>query len=1015
MRLFVYLLEGRNLGVKDSYVKLQLGKFKSKTRILKNTTDPVWKEEFVFRAGELGEELILSVYEHNGDSGLFNGSGDLVGRVKIPIWSVVAEENQNLPPTWFSLQRPKNGKSIDRDDGKILLTLSLHGKGHDLSTNHACFVQPSVGSETSKDVDAIKVSSPKKVLEGKQLIKSIAGHLEKLFDKNEESSKSNEEGSKKDNSSELSSIPSDYEDNVQETTRSQTQSFCEAIKLLQSRTEGREMPENLQGGILLDQTYALPPKDFNMLLFAPDSQFRRELAELQGTKDVQEGPWTWKSDNKSCLTRVVTYTKGATKLVKSVQATEEQTYLKGDGKEFAVLVDVSTPDVPYGSTFKVELLYNIMPGPGLRSGEESTHLVISWAVKFCKSTMMKTVIEGGTQQGLKDSFSEFSRFLAQHCKVITSAEVLDNGHLLATLPSEHPSDLELAREYFCNFTVVSTAFLVLYFSIHILLSRSTQLQGLEFHGLDLPDSVGEIITCGILVLHLEQVYRMIAHFVEARLRRGSDHGVRAHGDGWVLTVALIEGTNLASLDPTGFPDPFVVFTCNGKSRTSSVQLQTLDPQWNEILEFEPAEEPPSMLDVEVFDFDGPFDQARSLGHAEINFLKHTSAELADLWLPLGGKIAQSSQSKLHLRIFLNNNNGVETIRDNLTKMEKEVGKKLNLRSPHRNSTFQKTFGLPPEEFLINDFSCSLKRKLPLQGRIFLSTRIVGFYANLFGHKTKFFFLWEDIEEINVLPPSFSTMGSPSLVIILHKDRGTDARNGAKSIDEEGRLHFCFHSFVSFGGASRTIMALWKTRACIPDQKAQIAEEQQYKDENNVLPEETGSYLIVEDVSMSKVYSVDLPMNHKSLMEMFNGGDLEHKVMSKSGCLNYVTSSWELIEPDVYERRVSYKLNRLISIFGVEVTSTQRKSVHANDAGWILNEIMAIHGVPFSDHYQVQLRYKVESCSAARNSCRCDVYVGVMWLKNTKLEDRITKNIVRKFSQRVKEMIEFVGREVFLSS
>lgn len=39
---------------------------------------------------------------------------------------------------------------------------------------------------------------------------------------------------------------------------------------------------------------------------------------------------------------------------------------------------------------------------------------------------------------------------------------------------------------------------------------------------------------------------------------------------------------------------------------------------------------------------------------------------------------------------------------------------LNLRSPHRNSTFQKHFGLPPEEFLISDFSCSLKRKMPLQ-------------------------------------------------------------------------------------------------------------------------------------------------------------------------------------------------------------------------------------------------------------------------------------------------------------
>ena len=59
----------------------------------------------------------------------------------------------------------------------------------------------------------------------------------------------------------------------------------------------------------------------------------------------------------------------------------------------------------------------------------------------------------------------------------------------------------------------------------------------------------------------------------------------------------------------------------------------------EILEFDAMDEPPSVLDVEVFDFDGPFDQATSLGHAEIIFLKHTSPELADMWIPLEGKLA----------------------------------------------------------------------------------------------------------------------------------------------------------------------------------------------------------------------------------------------------------------------------------------------------------------------------------------------------------------------------------------
>ncbi|KAH9776395.1 C2 and GRAM domain-containing protein [Citrus sinensis] len=609
----------------------------------------------------------------------------------------------------------------------------------------------------------------------------MVSHLEKIFNKNDQ-------GLKTEDSSELSSTPSDYEDCVEEHPPSHN--FEEAIKMMQSRENEGDMPENLQGGILLDQLYQVSPCDLNTFLFAPDSQFRKDLAELQGTKDVQEGPWEWKSGEMTCLTRAVSYMKAATKLVKAVKATEQQTYLKANGQEFAILVTVSTPDVPYGNTFNVQLLYKIIPGPELSSGEDSSHLIISWGIDFHQSTMMRGMIEGGARQGLKESFEQFANLLAQNLKILDSKDASDKDHMLATLQTEQQSDWELASEYFWNFTVVSAGFMILYVIVHILLCEPSKRQGLEFYGLDLPDSFGELISCGILVIQLEQVFNMVGHFVRARLRKGSDHGVKAQGDGWVLTVALVEGVNLASSEMTGLSDPYVVFTCNGKTRTSSVQLQTCDPQWHDILEFDAMEEPPSVLDVEVFDFDGPFDQATSLGHAEINFLKHTSTELADMWVSLEGKLAQSAQSKVHLRIFLENNNGVETIKEYLTKMEKEVGKKLNLRSPHRNSTFQKLFALPPEEFLIKDFTCYLKRKMPLQGRLFISARIVGFYANLFGNKTKFFFLWEDIEDIQILPPSLATVGSPLLVIILRKGRGLDARHGAKSQDEEGQLWPC---------------------------------------------------------------------------------------------------------------------------------------------------------------------------------------------------------------------------------
>jgi hypothetical protein len=56
----------------------------------------------------------------------------------------------------------------------------------------------------------------------------------------------------------------------------------------------------------------------------------------------------------------------------------------------------------------------------------------------------------------------------------------------------------------------------------------------------------------------------------------------------------------------------------------------------------------------------------------------------------------------------------------------------------------------------------------------------------------------------VLPPSFTTVGTPSLVFMLKSGRGLDAKNGAKSQDKEGRLKFQFHSFASFNKASRFV-------------------------------------------------------------------------------------------------------------------------------------------------------------------------------------------------------------------
>ncbi|MQL93394.1 hypothetical protein Taro_026025 [Colocasia esculenta] len=1040
MRLFVYVLKAEGLRrPSEAYVKLKVGKHKSRTRAVKGEPDPVWNEEFVFRMedewggdgdGDEEEEPALSVRVFNKEEsggGIFGGGpGKLLGQVDVSLSGLFGDSRQTLPPTWFPLRGRRDLKSKAVDCGKILLTASMCGRRKYNSAIIHPLAQARHVNNTSPEESSMQHCAPQLIHNSanahmkpnmddpmvtpdeKRPIQNLAGQfVQKLLHRKEGSCMFIPRSCDSSESTEDTDVDAEHGNDA--NVICSTVTFEKAVEIMQSRDK-RELPENLQAGILLEQRYIITSKDLNLLLFRPNSPFRREIAELQGTTDYEEGPWMWRHGATPSLTRVVTYIRAATRLVKAVKATEEQTYLKADGKEFVILARVSTPDAPYGNYFHVNLMYSIVPGQLLSSGEQSSLLTVSWDINFSQSTLMKNVIAGGVRQGLEENFKQFADLLSRRVKIVDSTQLLlEKNKILAPLQLQHHSDWQLAVDYYWNFTFLITVVAALFVFLHILLSGPRTTKGLEVCFLDLPDTCGELITSGVLFYLGQRVFHMISHFIKARLQRGNDHGVKAQGDGWLITVALLEGNNLPSGRLTGFSGPYVVFTCNGKTRTSSVQLQTIDPQWNEILEFDAMQEPPSILDVEVFDFDGPFGLASSLGHAEINFLKHAPAELADMWVTLEGTIAKVSQSRLHLKIFLRSTKGSETIKEYLTKMEKEVGKKLSLQSPEKNLMFQKLFGLPQEEFLVKDFSCYLRRFVPVQGRLFLSARIVGFYSNVLGYKMKFFFLWDDIEDIQEIPPSVATFGSHSLLITLRKDRGLDARHGAKSLDEEGRLRFQFQSFPSFSMVSRTIMALWRTKAIKSEKKFEV-EEDTDQDENSAQVQSTRFSVGADECELPKVYSVEVSLHINSLMRVFGGGHMEKKIMEKVGCLSYTSTPWELVKPDLYEREVHYKFNHHVSIFGGEVTSTQKRTPIVDGQGWMVDETMTLHGIPFGSHFRVHLRYQIMSTSLPE-VCHCDVFLGVTWLHSTIFRKRITKNICDKLTQRSEEIFHIAGSEI----
>ncbi|CAI9270252.1 unnamed protein product [Lactuca saligna] len=1027
MKLLVRVIEAKNLpaidpnGSIDPYVKLKLGSQRFKTKVVKKCLNPSWCDEFSFKVEDLKEQLVVTVL--NEDK-YFND--DFVGSIKIPISQVFDTVDKSLGTIWYRLQPKK--KSKFKECGEILLTVcfSQNNPQSDLQPQAENGSMSPARSSTSS-----RMSSPMRPEEAAAPMKEEKTNKEKISSLLSQIFNRNNEPILQSVSTKLTELPEVPETDDSEVSEDKTEeqilsaNFGELMKNMEEKDEGREMPANLPGGVMLDQMYAISPSELNSFIFSSESNYLKQLAEIQGSTDLQVGPWKFDTESSS-LKRVVTYVKAASRLIKAIKAIEDQTYLKADGKCFAVLASVNTPEAPYASNYRVEVMTSISPGPELPSGEECSHLVVSWRMNFLHNTMMKGMIEGGARQGVKDSFEQVGGLLGEKLKVVDLKDFgSEKEQALASLQVETQSDWKLAVQYFANFTVISTFFMGLYVLVHLFLAMPSTIQGLEFGGLDLPDSIGEVVVCGVLVLQAERVMYLISRFMQARVQKGGDHGIKAQGDGWLLTVALVEGSNLAAVDSSCLSDPYVVFTCNGKTRSSSIKFQKSDPRWNEIFEFDAMDDPPSTLDVEVYDFDGPFDEAVSLGRTQINFVKTNISDLGDVWIPLQGKLAQACQSKLHLRIFLNNTRGSNIIKEYLTKMEKEVGKKIKLRSPQTNSAFQKLFKLPPEEFLINDFTCHLKRKMPLQGRLFLSARIIGFHGDIFGHKTNFYFLWEDIEDIQVVPPTLSSMGSPIVVITLLPGKGLDAKHGAKTQDPQGRLRFHFQSFVSFNVAHRTIMALWRARALSPEQKALIAEEESDdkmveeestssirsdddSDNKTLQSEESGSFLGIQDVSLSVVYSSVLSVPSNFVMELFSGSELERRAMDRAHCVNYSTSPWEFEKPDVYQRQTYYKFDISVSRYGGEVTTTQQKSRDRN--GWLVEEVTTLHGVPLGDYFTLHTKYQIEDQASRSIGCKVVVYFGIAWLKSTKHKKKITKNIHANLQDRMMIMFSTIEKE-----
>lgn len=1044
MKLHVQLFEARNLRPHDrpchAYVRLKLGNTKCESAVsLNGSPDACWFEDFIFNVDDLGAELQLSVWHQERFADVF------LGRLRLPVSVVLHSDRLSLSSSWYPLQK-RSKRSKTPVTGEIRAGFMLSGRTSSspsgtLNQSSDVSYSSSVNSTPDRSFLPRTSSSDSFLSTDINVFHDETSEHEPIHSDHESREIDHNTGLsshfsqvpawlpsslvsffKKPDMKETESIVEECDASIDSSINSSVKdedsvplSFFEDDGICEPSSQ-QDLPAPLAGGILLSGTYAVSAKALNGIIFRPGSEFLRDLVDVQKSTDLNEGPW--KRGELDKPKRVLRYTKAATKLIKSVKATEDQMYSRADNKGFVLDAVAATPDAPYGKTFRVEIQYCIFARVDGSSGEKSSVFRVSWGMRFLSSTMMKGIIESGARQGLEDNFKDFEQVLAKYARPVAAQ---GNMQLVRAddAVSTAKSDWQLVKECFCNIRVlvvfVSTAMILL----HIYISRPCPKSGLEVWKLDFPDTLREFVTSAILGVHIERIFATARKFLGARLYKVSDHGVRAKGDGWLLAVTLVGIENLPASVEAAAPDPFVVFTSSGKARTSSVKLQSCNPKWEEKFEFDATDEPPSTMNVEVFNFEGPFTEAESIGHAEINFLKKTPEELADLWVPLEGKDALAAGSKIHLRIVLINTKEVDSAGQYIEKVEKEVGRKIHRRSFVKNASFQKLFSLPSEEFLVNDFSCSLKRKFLLQGRIFLSPRVLAFYSNIFGHKTRFMLLWDDIDEIKEASPALGSVGmllNKTILVFAKKGRAMDAYHGAKSVDAKGRLKFQFQSFIRFKPAYRTMMVLWNERTLSPEQRmdmiADIEEGDDSLEGSDRQTDDSEIFLGFDEAKQTEVYSTELPLSVSSLVSIYEKEKLEEKIAEKTGRLNYLPTPWESMGEDgVQQRRVTFKLSNQISLFGTNVTCIQQKTKQEDGQSLHMDEVLTLHDVPFGDNFQIQVRIEMANVSLSPPASSCKVFVGVAWQKSTLFQNQISKNIFERYTKHLKEFIDVSVKEL----